>query len=400
MVADGRRRRGGRRWAISGSRAALIVGGLPGADHPAQPVEPLDGDARERARRDRAHPGHRDRARDRDGPERAAPRRSCDRCSTRPRRMPAFVYLIPAVALFLPSRFTAIVAAVIFAVPPVIRLVEVGIRVGPVRRPSRRRPRPAPPTGRLLFKVQLPMSRRHAAARGQPGHRHGAVDGGHRRTGRRGRARLRRHHRVLPVASSSGRDSRQVSRSCCSGSCSIGSPRAPAADDGRRQRGPAGAGAEEERTDMREHRIGRWLSGMAVVAIVVSGCARGSGDSAPPASAAAPSAAASAAAAGSAAPSASAAAAPATCTGAGDKGDVKHDDQPVGRRRGQRRRRPVPAPADGLQGHDRHAGRGGRLAGLRHGRGRRHPRELGPSRSREEVHHRQEARRRTPGRTA
>ena len=36
------------------------------------------------------------------------------------------------------------------------------------------------------------------AARDQPGHRHGVVDGGHRRTGRRGRARLRRHHGALP----------------------------------------------------------------------------------------------------------------------------------------------------------------------------------------------------------
>ncbi len=74
---------------------------------------------------------------------------------------------------------------------------------------------------------------------------------------------------------------------------------------------------------MREHRIGRWLSGMAIVVIVVSGCAKGSGDSAAPASAAARSAAASASAAGSAAPSASAAVAPATCKGAGDKGTVK-----------------------------------------------------------------------------
>lgn len=45
--------------------------------------------------------------------------------------MPAFVYLIPAFVLFDPSRFTAIFAAVIFAVPPVIRLVDVGIRLVP-----------------------------------------------------------------------------------------------------------------------------------------------------------------------------------------------------------------------------------------------------------------------------
>jgi glycine betaine/proline transport system permease protein len=45
--------------------------------------------------------------------------------------MPAFVYLLPALALFEASRFTAIVAAVIFAIPPVVRLVETGIRLVP-----------------------------------------------------------------------------------------------------------------------------------------------------------------------------------------------------------------------------------------------------------------------------
>jgi glycine betaine/proline transport system permease protein len=71
--------------------------------------------------------------------------------------LPAFVYLIPALALFDPTRFTAIVAAVIYASPPVIRLVEVGIRA-------------VPPTvieaatasgatqRQVLWKVQLPMS--------------------------------------------------------------------------------------------------------------------------------------------------------------------------------------------------------------------------------------------------
>jgi len=72
--------------------------------------------------------------------------------------MPAFVYLIPALALFSPTRFTAIVAAIIYAAPPVIRLVEVGIRAVPtsaieaaVASGATRR--------QLLWKVQLPMSR-------------------------------------------------------------------------------------------------------------------------------------------------------------------------------------------------------------------------------------------------
>ena len=72
--------------------------------------------------------------------------------------MPAFVYLIPALALFNPTRFTAIVAAVIYAAPPVIRLVEVGIRAVPATVIEAATASGA--TGRqLLWKVQLPMSR-------------------------------------------------------------------------------------------------------------------------------------------------------------------------------------------------------------------------------------------------
>ena len=36
--------------------------------------------------------------------------------------MPSFVYLIPAIALFSATRFTGIVAAIIYAAPPVIRI--------------------------------------------------------------------------------------------------------------------------------------------------------------------------------------------------------------------------------------------------------------------------------------
>jgi glycine betaine/proline transport system permease protein len=72
--------------------------------------------------------------------------------------LPAFVYLIPALALFNPTRFTAIVAAIIYAAPPVIRLVEVGIRTVPATVIEA-----ATASGatrrQLLWKVQLPMSR-------------------------------------------------------------------------------------------------------------------------------------------------------------------------------------------------------------------------------------------------
>jgi len=72
--------------------------------------------------------------------------------------LPAFVYLIPALALFNPTRFTAIVAAIIYALPPVIRLVDVGIRSV-----SETVVEAATASGatqrQLLWKVQLPMSR-------------------------------------------------------------------------------------------------------------------------------------------------------------------------------------------------------------------------------------------------
>ena len=73
--------------------------------------------------------------------------------------MPAFVYLIPAIALFAPSRFTAIVAAVIYAVPPVIRLVDAGIRT--VSTTAMEAATASGSTeGQLLWHVQLPLARR------------------------------------------------------------------------------------------------------------------------------------------------------------------------------------------------------------------------------------------------
>jgi glycine betaine/proline transport system permease protein len=72
--------------------------------------------------------------------------------------MPSFVYLLPAVALFGASRFTAIVAAVIYAVPPVVRLVERGIRdVSPTAVEAAQSAGSTP--SQLLWKVQLPMAR-------------------------------------------------------------------------------------------------------------------------------------------------------------------------------------------------------------------------------------------------
>jgi glycine betaine/proline transport system permease protein len=73
--------------------------------------------------------------------------------------MPAFVYLIPAIALFGPSRFTGVVAAVIYAMPPVIRLVDAGIRAVPP--PVVEAATAYGATERqVLWKVRLPLSRR------------------------------------------------------------------------------------------------------------------------------------------------------------------------------------------------------------------------------------------------
>jgi glycine betaine/proline transport system permease protein len=85
------------------------------------------------------------------------------RASVRPildaaQTLPPFVYLLPALFLFGANRFTGIVAAVVFSIPPVIRLVEVGIRAVPATVVEAATASGA--TARqLLWKVQLPMSR-------------------------------------------------------------------------------------------------------------------------------------------------------------------------------------------------------------------------------------------------
>lgn len=73
--------------------------------------------------------------------------------------LPSFVYLLPALGLFGPTRFTAIVASVIYAVPPVIRLVEDGLLGVPATVVEAATAAGSTP-GQLLWKVQLPMARR------------------------------------------------------------------------------------------------------------------------------------------------------------------------------------------------------------------------------------------------
>jgi glycine betaine/proline transport system permease protein len=69
--------------------------------------------------------------------------------------MPAFVYLIPAVILFGLGRVPAVIATVVFAMPPVVRLTTLGIRQ--VREELLEAGRSFGSTDmQLLWKIQLP----------------------------------------------------------------------------------------------------------------------------------------------------------------------------------------------------------------------------------------------------
>ena len=71
--------------------------------------------------------------------------------------MPAFVYLIPVVFLFAPGRGAGVVASVIYAVPPCIRLTSVGMREVPYTPREAAISFGATPRQEML-KVQLPLA--------------------------------------------------------------------------------------------------------------------------------------------------------------------------------------------------------------------------------------------------
>jgi glycine betaine/proline transport system permease protein len=72
--------------------------------------------------------------------------------------MPAFVYLVPVVVLFNVGRVPGIVAAVIYALPPCIRLTDLGIRGVPTNTTEAALSYGATPR-QMLRKVQLPLAR-------------------------------------------------------------------------------------------------------------------------------------------------------------------------------------------------------------------------------------------------
>jgi glycine betaine/proline transport system permease protein len=76
--------------------------------------------------------------------------------------MPSFVYLVPFVALFAASRFTGVIAAVVYAAPVSIKIIADGVRnVSPTTVEA------ATAAGsnrwQIITKVQLPMSVRSLA---------------------------------------------------------------------------------------------------------------------------------------------------------------------------------------------------------------------------------------------
>jgi len=72
--------------------------------------------------------------------------------------LPAFVYLVPVLALFGPTRFAAIVCGVLYAAPVVIRVVADGVRGVPSEMVEAATAAGSTPT-QIITKVQLPASK-------------------------------------------------------------------------------------------------------------------------------------------------------------------------------------------------------------------------------------------------
>jgi glycine betaine/proline transport system permease protein len=71
--------------------------------------------------------------------------------------IPVFVYLLPVIMLFNIGRVPGLIASVLYAIPPVIRLTNLGIRQAPVNALEAADAFGSTP-GQKLFKVQLPLA--------------------------------------------------------------------------------------------------------------------------------------------------------------------------------------------------------------------------------------------------
>ncbi|MGW2893005.1 ABC transporter permease subunit, partial [Streptomyces griseoruber] len=72
--------------------------------------------------------------------------------------MPPFVYLVPFLALFGATRFTAIVAAIVYAAPVAMKIIADGVRAVPEATVEAATSAGCN-TWQIITKVQLPMSR-------------------------------------------------------------------------------------------------------------------------------------------------------------------------------------------------------------------------------------------------
>ena len=82
----------------------------------------------------------------------------CDQSWTRAQTMPPFVYLIPVLALFGATRFTAIVAAIVYAAPAAIKIVADGIKAVSATTVEAAQSAGAVAI-QIITKVQIPMAR-------------------------------------------------------------------------------------------------------------------------------------------------------------------------------------------------------------------------------------------------
>ncbi len=104
--------------------------------------------------------------------------------------MPAFIYLLLAVIFFGIGLVPGVIASLIFAMPPAVRLTELGIRQVDSEVVEAAEAFGAKPS-EVLRQVQLPLAMPTIMAGDQPGHHALPVDGGHRGHGRRAGARYR-----------------------------------------------------------------------------------------------------------------------------------------------------------------------------------------------------------------
>ncbi len=112
--------------------------------------------------------------------------------------MPSMVLLIPAILFFGLGTSAGVIATLIFALAPGVRMTELGIRQVDAELVEAAEAFGTSPRDTLL-RVQLPLALPDDHGGRQPGHHAGSVDGRHRRHGRHRRPRRRRERGHRPA---------------------------------------------------------------------------------------------------------------------------------------------------------------------------------------------------------